>query len=144
MAEDNDLALQLSRQKMSEIAMELEPEILKGSFPDDKEEHGDFDKPFDRFKWTYTLKKVEIPVVNPPTGGAGGGADSGGATPSGGSGSAPTTPGVEQAASNVAGIVSKKIAESVRELKLTVTAGEAEKEEDLEKVVLTTHLVKLR
>jgi hypothetical protein len=150
MAEDNDLAMQLARQKMSEISMQLEDDIAKGSFPDDKEEHGDFDKPFDRFKWTYTLKKVEIPVVNPPAdGGAGGatgsGSTSGSSSSSGSSGSTgATTPGVAQAANNVAQIVSKKISESVRELKLTVTWGEAEKEEDLEKLVLTTHLVNLK
>lgn len=149
MAEEMDIAMLLARQKMTEVSISFDDDIAKGSFPEEKEEHGTFDKPFDRFKWTYVLKKVEIPVVNPPpdTGGGAGGTGSGGSTgggSTGGGAGAPTTPGIEQAASNMAQIVSKKIAESVRELKLTISWGEGENEEDLEKVVLTTHVVKLK
>jgi len=143
MAEQTEIALQLARQRMAEVSMTLEEDISRGAFPEDKEEHGNFDKPFERFKWSYILKKVEIPVVNPPSDAPGAGGDGGG---TGGTGSPPTTPGVEQAANNMAQIVSKKISESVRELKLTVSWGgeEGASEEDLEKIVLTTHLVKLR
>ncbi len=121
----------------------MEEDLSRGAFPDEKEEHGTFEKPFERFQWSYTLRKVELPVMKTPQGSeptaSPEGGQGGGSPPGGG-----TTPGLEAAAGNLAQIVSKKISESVRELKLTVSWGEEEKEEDREKVVVTTHLAKLK
>ena len=143
-AQDMDQAMQLARQRMSEIKIGLEAEMARGAFPDEKEESGTFDKPFDRFKWSYSLRKVEVPAINPA--GVEGGVEGTGA-PTGEGTPAPTTqptPGLEQAASNMAQVVSKKISESIRELKLTVSWGEAAEGDEEEHVVLTTHIVKLR
>lgn len=148
-AEEMSLAMQLGRQKMAEVNMTLETDIARGAFPDDKEEHGTFDKPYDRFHWAYAIRKVEIPVVNPP-GDAGGGAGGGAGGSGGSSGGTPnpanqTSGDIAGAASNMASIVSKKISEAIRELKVTISWGpEGTPEDELEKVVLTTHLVKLR
>ena len=145
-AEDMDRAMQLARQRMSEIRITLDEEMARGAFPDEKEEEGTFDKPNDRFKWSYTLRKVEVPAINPA--GLEGGVQGTGAPAGEGEGSTtPTTqptPGIEQAATNMAQVVSKKISESIRELKLTVSWGEAAEGEEEEHVVLTTHVVKLR
>lgn len=144
MAEDTDQATHLARQKMAEVMMSLEEDLSRGAFPDEKEEHGTFEKPFERFQWSYALRKVELPVMKTPQGseptGSQGQGGQGGGSPPGGS----TTPGLEAQAGNLAQIVSKKISESVRELKLTVSWGEEEREEDREKVVVTTHLAKLK
>jgi prepilin-type N-terminal cleavage/methylation domain-containing protein len=143
MAEKVDIANQLGRQKMAEIMMSLDEDIARGAFPDEKEEQGTFDKPYERYKWAYQIRKVEIPLTNLPgqEGGAPGGENAGGGgtpSPSG----TQTTPGIEGQAANLAKVVSKKISDSIRELKLTVSWGEGEEDED--KIVLTTHLAKLR
>ncbi|MBL7684430.1 MAG: type II secretion system protein [Deltaproteobacteria bacterium] len=143
MAEEMSQAMQLARLKMSEISLDVESEMARGAFPEDKEERGDFEKPFEKFKWSYAIRKVEIPSLTPPADAIGGGAPSGsgtsGATPSG----TQTTAGIEGAASNMANIVSKKISESIRELKVNVSWGEGD-EKDRESIVLTTHLVRLK
>jgi general secretion pathway protein I len=143
MAEDMDQAMQLARQKMAEVTISLEADIARGAFPDEKEEQGEFDKPFERYKWSYVFRKVELPAVNPTNLLQGQGEEAGGGSTPSPSGTQ-TTAGIEQQAGNLAQVVSKKISESIRELRLTVTWGEGEKEEDQEKVVLTTHLAKLR
>ncbi|GEM_PF-1508237 len=143
-AEDTDQATQLARKKMTEILMSLDEDIARGAFPEEKEENGTFDKPFEKYKWSYAIKKVQIPVLQPPSNQAAGSVGEGsskGATPSGAT-PGQTTPGLENAAANMAQMVTKKISESIRELKLTVSWGE--NPDDEEKVVLTTHLSKLR
>src|SRR4029434_8634259 len=64
-AEDMHRAMLLARQRMSEIRITLDEEMARGAFPDEKEEEGTFDKPNERFKWSYTLRKVEVPAINP-------------------------------------------------------------------------------
>lgn len=142
-AETTNEATQLARQKMSEIIMSLDEDIARGAFPEEKEESGDFEKPFEKYKWSYVIKKIEIPVLQPP------GGESGAAVGDSADPAAPkdasdqkTTPGLENAAANMAQMVTKKISESVRELKLKVSWGE--NEEDGENVTITTHLSKLR
>jgi len=143
-AESTDEATQLARRKMTEIVMSLDEDIARGAFPEEKEETGTFDKPFEKYKWSYSIKKVEIPTLQPPSDqpAASAGGDSSGGSEPGAGGSGQTTPGLENAAANMAQMVTKKISESIRELKLTVSWGESE--EDEEKVVITTHLSKLR
>lgn len=140
-AEDSNQASQLARQKMTEVLMSLDEDITRGAFPDEKEESGVFDKPFEKYKWFYVIKKVEIPVLKPPgdqpVGAEGDSGASASTNPAG-----QTTPGLEGAAANMAQMVTKKISESIRELNLTVSWGENSDEE--EKIVLTTHLSKLR
>jgi len=53
----------LARQKMAEIEMEIDKDISKNKFPSDTDKDGTFDEPFDDFRWKYTIKKVEIPVI---------------------------------------------------------------------------------
>ncbi len=65
-AEASNEATQLARKKMTEILMSLEEDIARGAFPEEKEENGNFDKPFEKYKWSYIIKKVEIPVLKPP------------------------------------------------------------------------------
>ncbi len=144
-AETTGEATQLARKKMTEIMMSLDEDIARGAFPEEKEEQGTFDKPFEKYKWSYVIKKVEIPVLQPPGSKPAGtvgdpGTSNTGSSSAGASGQS-TTPGLEGAAANMAQMVTKKISESLRELKLTISWGENDNEE---KVVITTHLSKLR
>lgn len=134
MAKEMEEAVLLAKQRMSEIQLQLEQEMALGSFPDEKEEHGDFEKPFEKYKWSYKLKKVEIPVIRPLLG-QGDPQDSP-------SSIAPTTPGFQESAANVAELVSKKISNSLREIKLIVSWGDSEDSE--EKIILTTHVANLK
>ncbi len=139
-AEATDNATQLARKKMTEILMSLDEDIARGAFPEEKEENGTFDKPFEQYKWSYVIKKVEIPVLKPPGEEAAG--TVGEEKKEGAAGGEKTTAGLENAAANMAQMVTKKISESIREVKLTISWGDAE--DDEEKVVITTHLSKLR
>jgi len=132
------IATQLSRQKMAEIMMSLEEEIAKGSFPDEKEENGEFEKPFENYRWVYEIKKVEIPVVS-PTGEMVNEAFKNSDDPA--QNKDPTA--FEQiAAAQISQAVSKKLSESLRELNLKVSWGEVGVNE--ENVKLSTHLVKMK
>ncbi len=143
-AEQTEKAVQLARERMAEIRISLDEEIARGAFPDEKDENGIFEKPFDDYRWAYTIKKVELPFINPQTLSKEAGLDSGQAedkTAEAATGQT-NTPGIENAANNLAQTVTKKISESIRELQVSVFWGEEGEGQD--KLVLTTHLVKLK
>lgn len=132
----------LGQQQLTQIRLDLEAEIERGVFPDEKEVQGNFEKPFEKFKWSYTVKKVEIPLLQPPE-------ESGvtvgpPATPAAGSDGIPQppVPGLQGAATGLTQMISKKIGESVREIQLKISWGE--EEENLDSLTLVTHIVKLK
>lgn len=135
-AERMQVGAMLAREKMTEKMMEIEQGLVKGAFPEDKEEEtGTFDPPFDDYRWEYTVRKVEIPIA-----GAGDSQGEG----EGGAGGDPRASENNQAPAsaqaNVAKVVSKKIAESVREINVRVIWGEFEDEESIK---VTSHVSKL-
>lgn len=121
------VATNLARQKMAEMQMKVEADIAKNKFPDEEEENGIFDDPFGDYHWHFTLKKVEIPIME---GAAEGDASGGGAADSVGVGSYLQT-------------VMKQISEAVREIQLTVSWGDQEKK-DPPHLTVTTHVVKMK
>ncbi|HCU23394.1 MAG TPA: hypothetical protein DF383_00110 [Deltaproteobacteria bacterium] len=133
-AENIQTASALARQKMTEKLIELQKEMVKGSFPDEKaDEQGVFDPPLDNYRWEFSVRKVEIPLVE------GGGA----ALPTDSTGQEvgkdKQVP--ESAQRSLMQIVTKKISESVREITVKVIWQELEEDQSLS---VTTHLAKLR
>ncbi|MBF0492747.1 MAG: prepilin-type N-terminal cleavage/methylation domain-containing protein [Deltaproteobacteria bacterium] len=141
-AEQTEKAVQLARGRMAEIRIGLDEEMARGAFPDEKEENGVFEKPFEDYRWAYSIKKVEIPFISPQLLGKEAGLDMGQASEKSGSTGQNSTPGIDNIVNNLAQAVTKKISESIRELKVTVFWGEEGEGQD--KLVLTTHLVKLK
>lgn len=128
-AERLNLATNLARQKMAEMEMKVQTDMDKGKFPEEDEQAGIFEEPFDDYRWKYNLRKVEIPVVDPSQGEGG---DSGGADESIGVGGYLET-------------VMKQISEAVREIQLTVAWGDKEKpEKEQPHLTITTHVVKMK
>ncbi|MCP5464601.1 MAG: prepilin-type N-terminal cleavage/methylation domain-containing protein [Deltaproteobacteria bacterium] len=107
----------LAGNKMIELENEFQEDIARGKFPDEAEVAGRFEEPYDQYAWAYSVKKVEIPVME--------GNDSE----------------KSAAASGAVKNIMKKLSESVRELKVTVTWGEDDEGKPLESFELTTHLV---
>ena len=113
-AERMTIATMLARQKMTEIEIQLAKDMKRGEFPEERSEDGEFDEPFDDFRWKMEIRKVELPA--PVTGEKGSIQDM------------------------VSRQLTKEIARSVRELALTVSWGELGEEQSVE---VTTHIVKL-
>lgn len=104
----------LARQKMGELLLQIEKEYkTQRVFPEDKSESGNFDRPHEKYKWEWTIRKVGIPM-----------------------------PGGEAGAPEAAmfKMVSDQIKNSVREIKLVISWGEGEKERSIDVV---THITKL-
>jgi prepilin-type N-terminal cleavage/methylation domain-containing protein len=135
-AENIQTASLLGRQIMNEKLIEFQKNLLKGSFPDEKEENGAFDPPLDRFRWEFKVRKVEIPVIGESGGAveAAPGAGEGGGTPGTAEG---TVQAPESAQRSLAQMVTKKISESVREISAKVLWDELGEEQSL---TLTTHV----
>lgn len=110
-------AVFLANNKMVEVEAELEAGIAKNNFPQEEEKTGEFPEPFENYKWSYVIKKVEIPMTGQE--------------------------GQSQIMSNVMKTVLKDISKAVRELKLTVMWLDREDEKE-EEVVVTTHIVNLQ
>lgn len=108
-------AVQLASAKMVDTQLEIEKEIGKGSFPEDKSEEGQFERPFDDYKWKVELRKVELPL--PPMGDT-------------------QNEGIQQTMKTMM----KQITESVREIKLTISWKEMEKDRSFS---LVTHITKI-
>ncbi len=135
-AERMQVASMLAREKMTEKMMEIEEGLAKGAFPDDKvEETGDFEGPFEDYRWEYTVRKVEIPIA----GGEGEGAEAGGEGDGENSGSE-SNQAPASAQANVAKIVSKKIAESVREINVRIIWEDLGEEQSIK---VTSHVSQL-
>ncbi len=108
------VATMLARQKMTEIDIDLEKAKKKKEFPDERTEDGQFDEPFDDYKWVMVIRRVELP--------------------------APVT-GEEGSIQDLIGKqLTKEISKTVRELKLTVLWEEMGEEQSIDVV---THIVKL-
>jgi general secretion pathway protein I len=138
-AENIQTASLLARQIMTEQMLAIEQDMDKGSFPDDKEEQGDFQPPFDKFRWEFYVRKVDIPLPNLPqpdqAAGGEGTAGSGGAAPGGDANQPPAN-----AQESLAQLVTKKISESVREISTKIIWDELGVEQS---ITVTSHISKL-
>jgi prepilin-type N-terminal cleavage/methylation domain-containing protein len=107
-------ATMLARMKMGEIELELDKGLLKGEFPEEKTEEGEFEEPFENYKWKLSIKGVKLP--------------------------APVM-GEEGSVENLIGRqLTEEIAKTVREVKLEVIWSELGEEQSINVV---THIVKL-
>jgi len=113
-AEKLTIATMLARQRMGEIEIELEKSKQKKEFPDERSEDGTFDEPYEDYRWKTEIRRVEIPA--PVTGEEGNIQDM------------------------IGKQLTKEIAKTVRELKLTVLWDDAGEEQSIDVV---THIVKL-
>lgn len=114
-----EMSTQLAREKMALALIEIEDNLKKGEFPEDKEETGTFEgEELADYSWKLIIRQVEIPV--------------------------PEVPGEEGTATvllSVMSAVSKEVSKATREVKLTVSWKEGDEEQ--EGIVLTTHVVKM-
>lgn len=113
-AEALTVATMLARQKMADVEIDLEKMQQKGEFPDEKSEDGQFDEPFEEYRWKAELKRVELPA--PVAGEKGGIQDV------------------------IAQQMTKEISNTVRELKLTILWTELGQEQSID---IITHVVKM-
>lgn len=112
-AESVTVGTMLARQKMAEQMIKLEKDALEGKFPGtDEENGGDFDAPFERYKWNVKIRKVEIPV--PPQE-------------------------KQDTQAQLTQMIAKQIGDALREVKLIVSWEELN---DKQELVVTTHVVK--
>lgn len=119
-AERITVATFLSRQRMAEIEIELEEDLAKNKLPDEVEKMGEFEDPFEDFRWKYTIKKVEIPVAE-----------------TGEEGNALVM-------QYVKGLM-QRLSDSVREVQMIVLWGDGDiPEEDQPQVTVTTHIMNLQ
>lgn len=110
-------AVFLANNRMAEIELELETDMEKNKFPDEQEKNGEFERPDDHYKWSYKIRKVEIPMM--------------------------PQEGQNQILQGVIKTVLKDISKAVREVKLRVFWQD--EEDDVEReIVVTTHVVKLQ
>ena len=113
-AERISIATMLARTKMNELELDLEKGRVKNEFPDEKEEEGKFDEPYEDYSWAMTIRKVDLPA--PVTGEKGSIQDV------------------------IAQNLTKEISNTVRELKLTIKWEELREEQTLDVV---THIIKM-
>lgn len=131
-AERIQTAAMLARQIMTEKMIEVDKKLKKGAFPDDKEEEtGEFEAPFEDYRWEYSVRKVEIPIG---TGGGGGGD----AAEVGEGEAANQAP--ESAQNSLAQMVKKKLSDTVREINVRIIWEELGEEQSIK---VTTHVAKL-
>lgn len=109
------IAAQLARGKMVDFQLGIEKEIGKGVFPEEKVEEGDFEKPFEDYHWKAEIRKVELPM--PPLGEE-----------------------IGDASKQMMEMITKQISDAVREIKLTLSWKEMERERSFS---LTTHIAKM-
>lgn len=107
-------ATMLARMRMGEIELELDKGLKKGEFPEEKTEEGEFEEPFNNYKWKFSIKGVKLP--------------------------APVM-GDEGSVENLIGRqLTEEIAKTVREVKLEIIWSELGEEQSINVV---THIVKL-
>ena len=107
-------ATMLARMKMAEIELELDKEIRRGDFPDERTEEGTFDEPFNNYKWKMAIKSIKLP--SPVMGEEG------------------------SIESLIGRQLTEEIAKTVREVKLEILWTEMAEEQSIDVV---THIVKL-
>jgi len=108
------IATMLARQKMTEIDIDLEKAKKKNEFPDERSEDGQFEEPFEDYRWKMEIRRIELP--------------------------APVTGDEGSIQALIAKQLTKEITKTVRELKLTVLWEEMGEEQTIDVV---THIVKL-
>lgn len=108
----------LANNKMVELENEIKEDLSRGKFPDDTSKAGSFESPFEDYTWEYTIKKVEIPVID----------------------SGDESAVLASALKNIM----KSISEAVREVKLVVTWKDPGDEDNVKKTDLATHIVDLK
>lgn len=122
-------ASQLAQQKMTEMLLEIDKDIQGGTLPDENaNQSGSFDPPYEDYRWEFTVRKVELPL-------SGGGGEAGGENQEG----APPASNLIQA--KVTQMVSRKIKETVREIKVKVLWEELGEEQSL---ALNTHIASIK
>lgn len=115
-AEALTMATMLARKKMAEVALDMDKRIVEGRFPQDAEhEEGAFEVPYDQYKWSIDVRKVELPLP-------------------------PIQDEKAQLLQVFMEMISKQIAEAVREIKLTVTWMVRNKEQT---IAVATHIVNI-
>lgn len=115
-AQKISIATQLAREKMARSIIEFEAGILKGEFPEDREESGAFDEEnHPEYRWKLSVRKMEIPPPPVPEGGS-------------------------ETLRQVFTVVAKELSQSTREIRLTVWEESDQEEKGL---VVTTHVVKM-
>lgn len=114
-AENLTTATLLAQQKMGELMLQFEKEMEQQSvFPDDRNDHGNFEEPFSRFAWEWNVRKVDIPTPEAKEGGI---------------------------AMMMLQTVAANIKDRVRELRLTIKWDEMGKEKKFDVV---THITKIQ
>jgi len=113
-----EITTQLARFKMAKALVDFDQGMIKGEFPEDKEEEGTFEEQkFPDYSWKLTVKKTEVPAP-------------------------PTTEGQADVMAQIFSIVSEQLTQSTREVKLIVSWKE--NGEEHEGITLTTHIVKMQ
>lgn len=113
-AEALTVGTMLARQKMAEIEIELARGAQKNEFPEEKSESGQFEEPFEEYRWEMEIRRVELP--------------------------APVTGEKGSMQEMVAQQMTKEISNTVRELKLRVLWTELGEDQTVDVV---THIVKM-
>lgn len=113
-AEKMLIAAMLARQKMADIDIEMEKARKKKEFPEERSEDGNFEEPFEDYKWKMEIRSIELP--------------------------APVTGDEGSMQAMIGKQLTKEISRTVRELKLTVSWEDMGEEQSVDVV---THIVKL-
>ena len=142
--EDRLKAVWLANNKIALLQAEIEANMEKGVYPENDEKAGNFDEPDDDYKWTYSVKKVEIPIDFSALGGGSQGADATASAAEAATASAEAS--AAQGLSQVSGLlqlVIKDASKALREVKVTVSWTDSESDEE-HTVSLTTHMVNMK
>ncbi len=114
-AEQMTISTMLARQKMAEVELEFQKGLKKNEFPEERDDEGTFDEPYEEYRWKMELRKVELP--------------------------APVTGEKGSLEGMVGRQLTKEIAKAVRELKVTIFWDELGEEQTMEVV---THIINLK
>lgn len=55
-------ATMLARMRMAEAELDIENQQKRGEFPEEKAEDGNFEEPFEKYKWKLTIKSIKLPA----------------------------------------------------------------------------------
>lgn len=55
-------ATMLAKMRMAEVELDLEKLQKRGEFPEEKVEDGNFEEPFEKYKWKLTIKSIKLPA----------------------------------------------------------------------------------
>ncbi len=60
-AEKMTIAAMLAQRRMAEVEIQIDKDLKKGEFPEEKSEEDKFDEPYEDYKWRLTIKRVNLP-----------------------------------------------------------------------------------